>query len=234
MLHSFLFTCLFMFPGDNTGSFFEKADAFFSEYVVEGKVDYQEIKKNGRKLDELVREIAELDLSNKRVTPEFLKAFYINAYNILVIKQVVGRYPIESPMDIEGFFNGITHEVMGDEMTLDELEKEILYEQFPDAKLHFVLVCAAKGCPPLASYSYQPDKLEKQLMERTGKVMNLDWFIRVKENRVEISPIFSWYREDFVNSAKSVREFINLYRNKKIEENKEISFYEYDWSLNEK
>ena len=213
-------------------TFFERAELFFSKYVSDGLVDYRRIKKEPRLLNELVTHIAQLDLSNKRVTPEYLKAFYINTYNILVIKQVVDLYPIEGPLKVPDFFNGIKHTVMGNQMTLDELEKGTLYKQFPDPRLHFVLVCAAKGCPPLVSYSYKPEALDRQLTNRTREVLNLDWFIRVNRKKAEVSQIFSWYRDDFVQSSGSVITFINQYRDKKLSENMTIDHYEYDWSLN--
>lgn len=214
-------------------SFFDQADEFFAKYVKEGKVDYVTIRKNQKELEQLTDYIAKLDLSNKRVTAGFLKAFYINSYNLLVIKQVVDLYPIEGPLKVEGFFNGIKHPVMGQMMTLDELEKGTLSKQFPDARLHFVLVCAAKGCPPLASFAYQPDDLEQQLKDRTSYVLNLSWFIRVSKAGVELSEIFSWYQQDFVKQNQTVYDFVNEYRTKKLPQLKEIRYYKYDWSLNQ-
>ena len=157
-------------------SFFDQADDFFAKNVKDGKVNYKSIKANPKQLNELVKYIAELDLSNKRVTADFQKAFYINAYNVLVIKEVVDLYPIEGPLKVDGFFDGISHTVMGKKMTLDQLEKGTLYKQFPDPRLHFVLVCAAKGCPPLASQAFTPTDLDQQIESRTKYVMNLDWF----------------------------------------------------------
>ena len=214
-------------------SFFDRADSFFSQYVDDGSVNYAMIRKEPRTLNALVKEIAELDLSNKRVTADYLKSFYINAYNILVIKQVVDRYPIDGPLKVAGFFDGIRHTVMGQEMTLDELEKGTLYKQFSDPRLHFVLVCAAKGCPPLVSYSYKPTGLDKQLTTRTREVLNLDWFIRVNNGKVQVSKIFEWYKGDFAKDAGSVKAFINQYRKPAIEENMKLGSYEYDWALNE-
>lgn len=214
-------------------SFFENADQFFSEHVDEGRVNYSLIKKKPGQLNTLVKEIAELDLSNKRVTPDYLKSFYVNAYNILVIKQVIDLYPIESPLKVDGFFDKITHKVMGEEMTLNQLEKETLYKQFPDPRLHFVLVCAAKGCPPLADFSYKPTILERQLTDRTQDVLNLDWFIRVNSKKVELSQIFEWYKGDFSTSGEGVLSFINRYRGSKIDQKRSFSYYEYDWSLND-
>lgn len=219
--------------GANSQSLFESVDQFFSQYVEDGKVDYAAIRKNPSSLNSLVKEIAEHNLINKRVTEDYMKAFYINAYNILVIKQVVDRYPIYGPLKVDGFFDKIKNDVMGQQLTLNELEKETLYKQFPDARLHFVLVCAAKGCPPLASYGFNPDNLDAALNKRTEYVLNLDWFIDVKKKSVAISQIFNWYQSDFEKESNSITQFLNTYRTSKIEVDQKITNYEYDWSLNE-
>ncbi|MFY0606251.1 MAG: DUF547 domain-containing protein [Cyclobacteriaceae bacterium] len=223
----FLLMSLLVF-GAEAQSFFEKAESFFAKHVKDGAVAYESIKENPSELNDLVKEIADLDLSNKRVSPDFIKAFYINAYNLLVIKEVIDLYPIYGPLKVDGFFNGIKHTVMGQEMTLDELEKGTLYKEFPDARLHFVLVCAAKGCPPIAAFGYFPDELDKQLTERTKTVLNLEWFVRVKGKKVEISQLFDWYAKDFGEP----KAYINKYRTEKITDSAKISYYQYDWSLN--
>ena len=214
-------------------SVFDNADSFFAKNVKNGKVNYAGIKKQPQELNTLVKQIAEHDLSNKRVTDDYIKAFYINAYNVLVIKQVVDRYPIEGPMKVKGFFDGIKHTVMGEEMTMNQLEKGLLYTRYPDPRLHFVLVCAAKGCPPLADCAYQPEDLNEQLTKRTNEVLNLDWFIHVRDSKVYLSQIFSWYKGDFEDGSLSLISYINQYKTDKIPSKSKISFYEYDWSLNE-
>lgn len=214
-------------------NFFDSTDKFLTKYVSDGKVNYDLIKKDPKMLNDLVKEIADHDLTNKRVSSDYMKAFYINAYNILVIKQVVEHYPIYGPLKVDGFFDGIKNNVMGQNITLNELEKETLYKDYPDPRLHFVLVCAAKGCPPLASTAFQPENLEALLQKRTKHVLNLDWFIRVKKSNIEISQIFNWYASDFEKKHGSVKSFLNIYRNEKIGDKQKIKNYEYDWSLNE-
>lgn len=209
---------------------FDRQDVFLKEYVREGKVDYKRLKSDSQQLNELVEEIASFDLSNKRVTGDFIKAFYINAYNILVIKQVIDLYPIEGPLAVDGFFDKRSNTVMGEKMTLNELEKGRLYKRFPDPRLHFVLVCAADGCPPIADDAYMPDKIEAQLSERTTYVVDLDWFIKVNK-KAELSQIFEWYMADFTKDGSLV-DFINKYRTEKINPKIKTTFYPYMWSLN--
>ncbi|MBV6646351.1 MAG: DUF547 domain-containing protein, partial [Cyclobacteriaceae bacterium] len=169
----------------------------------------------------------------ERSTDEVKKAFLVNAYNIIVIKQVVDQLPLKSPLDNPKFFNGIAHQVAGKKMTLDDLEKGTLLKKFPDSRVHFIVVCAAKSCPPLANFAFFPDRLEKQIQDRTIEVLNLDWFVRVNNNKAEFSQIFNWYRGDFEKNGKSLIDYVNDFREEKIMA-KKVGFYEYDWSLNKK
>lgn len=225
----FLFSSTFL-KAVAADTFFEKTDNFLSKYVDDGSVDYQSIKNNPELLNLLIEMIASIDLEDK--PGNFIKAFYINAYNLLVIKQVVDRYPINNPLNVEGFFDGITHKVAGEELTLDQVEKEKNLKVFKDERVHFAVVCAALGCPPLAAFAYFPDNVNEKLEERTRHTLNSDYFIRDRGNNLELSKIFDWYRSDFLRESESIIAYINQYRNDKIAKDAKVDYYEYDWSLN--
>lgn len=212
-------------------SFFDQSNLFFQTYVNGGLVDYQKIKANPKLINSLINQIAYFQIKDK--SPEEQKAFYTNAYNLLVIKQVVDNYPISSPWDVPGFFSEQEFNVTGQIVTLDQLEKEILFSAFPDPRLHFVLVCAAIGCPPIANYAYSPDSLEYTLERKTMEVLNIDWYVRVSKNNVAVSKVFEWYNSDFESDTTSRLEYINLYRHIKIPETHSIDTYEYNWELND-
>ncbi|MDT0687515.1 DUF547 domain-containing protein [Autumnicola psychrophila] len=216
----------------DTSQFFNKADNFFQSYVENGKVKYAEIKENPKDLQEL------LNLAKKiRTSPEeeeIFQAFWINAYNLAVIDGIVKKYPVKSPLDIEGFFDEQPYSLGLKSVTLDEIEHELLFGNFPlEERFHFALVCAAKSCPPLISEAYKPETLEQQLEEQTVKVLNDPEFIRVYENKILLSEIFKWYKEDFTSAGKNLIQYINGYRKNKISERKNTGFYEYNWELND-
>lgn len=209
--------------------FTAEADAFFKQYVNDGRVDYAGIKEAGA-AQPLVDQIAAIELSG--LTGDERKAFLINAYNILVIDQAVKSYPLKSVLDQGGFFDGNKHTVGGKQLTLNQLEKELLIKEFGDARLHFVLVCGALGCPPITDFAYSAGKLETQLEQQTRQALNDDQFIRVEGDRVELSQIFEWYQGDFGGSKAAVVNFINQYRNDKLPPDPQVSYYTYDWSIN--
>ena len=217
----------------NASDFFMEADMFFSKHVKDGSVAYKAIRKNPGQLKILVSAIGIFDLKNADRNMEM--AFWINAYNILVIQSVVNNYPLKSPLDVKGFFDTQKHLAANEKLTLNEIENKKLREKFGDARIHFVLVCAAQSCPAIINQAYFSAKLDEQLDVRTKANLNDDNFIQVDSNakKVAISEIFKWYEEDFATDRNTVLQYINQYRNKKIPGDYEVGFYQYDWSLNE-
>lgn len=210
--------------------FFEHVDEFMKKYVQNGKVDYEAILAEPSELNVL---LSMVEYGPHK--PEFHKAFWINAYNLLVIKSVVDNYPLKSPMDVPGFFDIILHKAAGKKITLNNIENKILRATYDDPRIHFALVCAAKSCPVLKSGAYFPDGLDTQLTEQTEKAMDDPKFIRVNgvKKKVEVSEIFKWYRTDF-KAHGDIRGFINKYKNRQLPSDYTLAYYTYDWKLNDK
>lgn len=209
--------------------FFAETDQLLGRYVKAGRIDYAGLKASGA-LTPLVSEISTTDLSALRGNER--KAYLINAYNLLVINQALENYPLKSVLDVSGFFDGKKQTVGGRKLTLNQLEKDLILKEFKDARLHFVLVCGATGCPPITNFAYQPSELEAQLNRQTRAALNDVTFIRASGEKAELSKIFEWYAADFGGSKANVLGFINKYRSNKIPASATVSYYEYDWSLN--
>ena len=164
------------------------------------------------------------------------KSFWINTYNLAVIKGIIANYPVKSPLAIPGFFDKELYLLAGKKITLGHLENKLLRAQFDDPRFHFVLVCAGIGCPPIISEAYFPATLEKQLNKQTKLAINNNDFIMInaKKKRVKLSEIFKWYKEDFTTNGKSLIDYVNLYKDgDKLLNNYKVSYYPYNWSLNE-
>ncbi len=218
------------FAGNIDNQFFTKVDALLKTHVKDGLVNYASLQ-NSSKLQGLIKEIAEADLSG--LDANTLQAFYINAYNLNVINQVAQNYPLKSVMDINGFFDKNKITVANSSTTLNDLEKGKLLSVYNDARYHFVLVCGANGCPPITDFAYTPSNLESKLEQQTKLALNDNSFIRTEGGNVELSEIFSWYTSDFGGKREAVIAFINKYRNNPIPSSTKLKFYTYDWSLND-
>lgn len=212
-------------------TFFNKADAFFKSNVANGRVAYDNIHNDPSQLNEVLK-IAQ-GISVSKDDAKNYQAFWINAYNLSVIKGLIDKYPTKSPLDNAGFFDKTTHNIGGKNITLNDIEHKLLRGQFNDARFHFVLVCGAVGCPPLINKAYLPNTLDAQLESQTKKAINGD-FIRVneKKNRVQASQIMEWYKEDFTMKGMDEIDFINKYKTEKLEGKWKLSYFPYDWKIN--
>lgn len=202
-------------------------NSFLNEVVSEGSVNYSLIKNNKSEDLRLL-----IDSLNNNMSDSPSKSTLINLYNLLVIQQIVNHYPILSPMDVSGFFDIIKVPVGNQQITLNQLENDLIRKRFNDPRVHFALVCGAKGCPPIQSYAYNEETIENQLEEVTSSALNKTSFIQYdKDGSAKISEIFKWYSADFGSNQSSIINFINQYRihNKIVS----ISYYSYDWSLND-
>jgi hypothetical protein len=222
-----MYPLLFLVSFLTQADFFEKTDQFLQQHVDQrGLVDYQQIRSNPEAMDQLVAQIASFPF-DQRDQPD-QKAFLINAYNLLVIKQVVDQYPLKSPLDDPDFFSGVKHQVAGRQVSLDQLEKSWLFQEFPDERLHFVLVCAARSCPPLSRRAFTGKALEQQIENEVRKTLNSN-FVRADGKKAGVSRIFEWYEKDF---GVDPITYINQYREKPLEQ-KRFFYYEYDWTIND-
>lgn len=214
-----------------TETFFKEVNIFLSIYTKAGKVDYKALANNPSSLDKLVSLTKEVSLAGADV--KIAQAFWINAYNMSVIKGIVANYPIKSPLDKKGFFDTTKYEIAGQKITLNDIENKKLRAKFSDARFHFVLVCGALGCPPIIEEAYMPNTLDAQLEQQTKKALNRDSFIKVSKGKVAFSEIFKWYKEDFVKDGNEI-DFLNKYRKEKAASDSKVTYYSYDWRLNEK
>lgn len=215
----------------NLDTFFNQADAFFKANVKNGKVDYDGIYENQSDLNRILTTAEKISVS--KTDAKNYQAFWINAYNLSVIKGIIDNYPTNSPLDNAGFFDKTTYSLAGKNITLNDIEHKLLRPVFKDPRFHFVLVCGAVGCPPLISKAYLPSILDAQLEAQTKKAINGSFLkVNAKKKRVSASKIMEWYKEDFTMNGNTEIDFINKYRTEKVPAKSKLSYFEYNWNLN--
>ncbi len=211
-------------------------DLILKKYVNEkGFVEYNGISKD-KNFYKYLSQLANTDAGKFSNTDKL--AFYINAYNAFVIKNVIDNMPINSPMDVEGFFKKKIFNVAGEELTLDEIEYQKVLK-INSVLPHFGLVCAAKSCPKLLNHTYEGKTVVSQLCENAKKYLN-----DTSQNRLDrknkilyLSELFKWFgkyfEEEYGSLINFVTKFINESDKKFLEENKvKLKFLNYNWELN--
>ena len=129
---------------------YEVYAAVLQKYVNEqGLVHYQGLKADGAGLDAFASTLETLDpkIHDQWMDKEKL-AFWLNAYNALTLKAIVTHYPIQpaflaslrfpknSIRQIPGVWDQLRFGVMGRQLTLDDIEHEILRKQFNEPRIH--------------------------------------------------------------------------------------------------
>jgi len=222
-------------------------DRLLGEHVdADGLVDYAAFDADPS-FDAYLGRLASADLS--ALDAEERLALWINAYNAWTIELINREGRPESIKDINktlgflstgGAWRVRFAEVAGDTWTLDEIEHEIIRERFDEPRIHFALVCAAIGCPPLRAEAYTGAELDAQLDEqarvflREAPEKNR---VDVADERVYLSPIFDWYEDDFGDGREALGRYIAQWFDGAEAEllrsgDFDIDYTDYDWSLN--
>jgi Protein of unknown function, DUF547 len=207
------------------------------KYVKASGVQYSVWKKNSsdlQALKEIINQIGAGGPSSQEREAQL--AYYINAYNALVLAGVLDRYPLRSVRDVAPFYGFFTENniiVAGKRTSLYALERKLLIPRFQEPRIHFALNCASRSCPPLRSEAYTAARLDEQLNEMTrGFLDNSSEAVKPVGSGYAVSKIFDWYKDGFVASGGTVG-FINKYRKEMIPPNAKISLQDYNWNLNE-
>lgn len=211
------------------------------EVVRDGKVDYQALKRHPDGLRRYLDELAAVEerTFNGWVIPQRL-AFLINLHNATVLDMVVERYPVHSFKRVAGWFGDpFTKPVVrlfGNRITLTILRDNIMRRHYAEPAIHFGLVPAARGAPPLREEPYRPDGLYRQLDDQLRRFLADEHNNRVDvtRQRLELSPVFRWYQEDFERKAGSVAVYLRPYLDTSGRARDfSIRYRSYDWSLND-
>ncbi|HXI32249.1 MAG TPA: DUF547 domain-containing protein, partial [Vicinamibacterales bacterium] len=174
-------------------------DQILDLYVRNGDVYYRALKSDRGKLDGFINLIATASVDKR--PPDEQVAFWLNAYNALVLRTVVDHYPIagrsadypqKSIRQIPGAFEKTAHRVAGRTLTLDQIEKDVL-PSFHDPRVYFALGRGAVGSGRLRSEAFVPARLEEQLAEVAAECVTRAQCAQLDGNagKMAVSPIFS-------------------------------------------
>jgi Protein of unknown function, DUF547 len=185
-------------------------DALLDLYVRDGLVYYRALKSDRAKLD---RYVASLDVPSEAYAgwPRARQiAFWINAYNALVIETVIDHYPIRgraseypaaSVRQIPGVFDRQQRRAAGRRLTLDEIERTVL-AAFADPRVFLALGRGSVGGGRLVSEAYTSERLDTQLAEIAAECVTRQECARLDTaaRTLAVSPIFSWRQAEFASA----------------------------------
>ncbi|MEL6183782.1 MAG: DUF547 domain-containing protein [Myxococcota bacterium] len=220
-----------------------------------GGVDYATLREQR---DPLLRFVKAMSTHGPKTAPDAFPteperlAYYLNAYNALVLYSVVVHQPPSSIRDVHGlfepapgfgFFYAQGFELDGERVNLYDLENSTI-RSLGDARIHAAINCASASCPPLRSDPFHAARLDAELDAAAR-----DWLsngaLRIAPDALELSAIFDWYAEDFETHARALggedtMDWIDHHLSGEAQlsfraarsAGRPVRFLPYDWSLN--
>ncbi len=170
-------------------------------------------------------------------------ALLINAYNAFTLKLILENHPVNGIRAIPSArrWDAVRWNVGETEWSLNQIEHEQIRPKFREPRIHFALVCAAVGCPPLRNEAYSASRLEAQLREQTEYIhRHRTWFeLDTDRGRVRLTQLYLWYGDDFAQTDESLLGFVARYSSELRElldsgKTPTIEWLDYDWKLNGK
>ena len=170
-------------------------------------------------------------------------AYWVNLYNVLTVLEIIKHYPIDSILDIS---YGLTSRgpwkeplvtIEGRELSLDDIEHEILRPVYRDKRIHYAVNCASISCPNLQIRAFTRQNTETLLELGASDYINHPRAVTVQDNELILSSIYDWYADDFADDEAGLiahlRQYAGADLQRQLETVEAVSDYRYDWALNE-
>lgn len=241
---SISFLCPFLAGADAFDHSHQQFTHVLEQFVEEGLVGYSGLQTNPEGLDAYLGSLASVSLKSfQSWTKDRQLAFLINLYNAQTLRLILDHYPVKSIKDIGGLMTKPWDlrivDLFDRAVSLNTIEHGMIRKNYNEPRIHFAVVCAARGCPEIRAEAYRADKLNEQLEEQAQIFLGDREKNRIDLNAgvLYLSPIFKWYKEDFQEGSRGVAYYISRYFQRDVArrlrmEKFKIRYTDYDWSLN--
>jgi len=185
-------------------------DALLDLHVRDGLVYYRALQADRGRLSRYIATLNSPSIVSgyEKWSGDQKKAFWLNAYNALVMQTVVNHYPVRgtsknypanSIRQIPGAFEKTTYAIAGKQVTLDEIENTVLADM-DDARVYLALGRGAVGSGRLRSEAFSAKAVDKQLEQTKAQFAVTPRWSKVDTlaGTVSISPILSWRSPAFI------------------------------------
>lgn len=171
-------------------------------------------------------------------------AFWVNLYNARTVALILDHYPVDSIRDIRfgllsfGPWDEPLVTVEDRALSLNDVEHRIIRPIWRDQRVHYVLNCAASGCPNLGLRAYTGDSIDRAMDAAARAYVNDPRGARIDgDGRLTVSKIYGWFREDFGGDhpglIAELRRHAAAPLRDRLEGREHVDAYAYDWSLND-
>lgn len=219
---------------------------------IQASSDFVEALSNNENVENFINvfRYADLDQISKQTAEDSQKiTFWVNIYNgyiLYILRKNPSLYN-----DRRAFFKAEQIQIGKIMLSFEDIEHGILRgsqnpyflgymkKWFPsktekklrvnkrDYRIHFVLNCGARSCPPVMVL--QKDSLNDQLNTATRDYLQKNSRFEADNNHVITTPLFSWFRGDF-GGKKGIKKILADHGILP-ERSVDLDYHEYDWTL---
>ena len=223
-------------------------DALLQKYCDQnGYVNYRAWQESLGDRQLLTQYLAHLSRANltRSAAPTSKFAFWINAYNAVTIEGILREYPTTSIKKHQALAFGykiwddLLLIVGGKKYTLNNMEHAEL-RKMGDPRIHFAIVCASIGCPPLLNRAYMAEIVDAQLTYNSKRFFaSPQQFVSTPQGEIKLSLILKWFGKDFGPNQTAQLRAIAPYLPTPAAQTlassgkARVSYLRYDWGLND-
>lgn len=169
-------------------------------------------------------------------------AFWANLYNALTIRVVLDAWPVRSIREIRssllvaGPWKKTVARVGGVDLSLDDIEHEILRKGWSDPRVHYAVNCASFSCPSLPLRAWRGAGLGPALDAAARAYVNHARGVAFNGAALTVSSIYKWYAADFGGTDPRVIAHFTQYAAAplaaRLRQTDRIAGDTYNWAIN--
>jgi len=213
----------------------------------QGDVNYQAWHAAPQDRQQLDQYLAHLSQANPALSASQASkfAFWINAYNAVTIQGILREYPTTSIKNhtakLVGYniWDDLLLPVGERTYSLNQMEHDVL-RKMGDPRIHFAIVCASIGCPPLLNQAYTAENLDEQLTHNAKRFFaDPQKFSVTNQGELKLSKILQWFSKDFgpdqATQLRTIAPYLPTQEARSLAASgrARVSYLPYDWGLND-
>ena len=169
-------------------------------------------------------------------------AYWANLYNAATIRVVLDAWPVRSIREIRssllvaGPWKKTLVRVSGVDLSLDDIEHEILRKGWSDPRVHYAVNCASFSCPNLPLRAWRGEGLGPALDAAARAYVNHSRGVAFNGSSLTVSSIYKWYEADFGGTDAGVIAHLSQYAAAplatRLGQTSRIAGDDYNWAIN--
>lgn len=211
-------------------SIFNETQSFFSIDSPSGLYHYEDLSHHQLKIDTIITHYLQISLEN--VSTNFRKAYYLNLYELLFMKQLANNYPTHYITDIDDIFTKKIITLENKRYSLNTLRIEKIKPLFQQPDYLLLIPYGGYSDHNFDGTAFKEHNFESQKSRKLTSILNHPSYIRVKPKSelIMLPELFKWFKNEF-NSEKDIRNLINTYRATPLPTSYDIQHYPWSWKI---